>query len=476
MTLTNALKWSFLSELASKAVQPVVFVVLARLLTPQDFGVMAAALMVLAFSQIFWEAGMGKALIQRRTDVEAAANAAFWINVALGFAIATGLYFAAPLIARGIFQDDRVGAVLRVMTVQVLLGAMSSVHTALLQKEMHFQRLFWVRFASVGLPGLASIPLAWHGLGYWALVAGTICGQAAQVVLLWRASRWRPSRHLDTAVVMDMARFGGWVGASGLLGWFYSWADSFVVGAYLGSHDLGLYRTGHQFAGILFTMLFGPAAPVLYSHLARFDGDQERMRHAVQKVLRTLTSVAVPIGIVVFSVSNEVDIDLFGANWSGIGFVIGAMALMQGFSWIVGLNGEVYRAMGKPRYEAAVPAVMLVGYLAAYVWSAGVGFQTFVWTRVVLALAALQVHLIVIGLLLQVSVRQVLAHIATVAAISSASAFGVHLLLGDRLSSGWPSFIGVGILSVATIGAFLFLLERNGLAKDLKILFAERSA
>ena len=112
MSLTHALKWSFLGELVAKAIQPVVFIVLVRLLTPADYGVMFSALMVISFSQIFWEAGMGKALIQRQTDVEDAANAAFWINIGLGVVIATILYLVASPVALIFFHDERVSAVL----------------------------------------------------------------------------------------------------------------------------------------------------------------------------------------------------------------------------------------------------------------------------------------------------------------------------------------------------------------------------
>jgi PST family polysaccharide transporter len=192
MSFVHAVKWSFLAELVSKAITLIVFIVLARLLTPEDFGVMSAALMVIAFSQILWEAGMGKALIQRQTDIEDAANVAFWINLGLGVLIAGLLFWGAQPIALTFFQDARVTPVLQIMTLQVLLGALSSVQTALLQKEMDFKKLFWVRMATVALPGFASIPLAWGGMGYWALVAGTLTGQAVQVMMLWRMSEWRP--------------------------------------------------------------------------------------------------------------------------------------------------------------------------------------------------------------------------------------------------------------------------------------------
>jgi len=102
--------------------------------------------MVIALSQIFWEAGMSKALIQRQADIEDAGNAAFWINVGMGLLVAGAIYLVAGTVANTFFHDPRVVLVLRVMTIQVLLGAVSAVHTALLQKEMKFNRLFWVRF------------------------------------------------------------------------------------------------------------------------------------------------------------------------------------------------------------------------------------------------------------------------------------------------------------------------------------------
>ena len=108
MQLTHALKWSFLSEIASKAVQPLVFVELARLLTPEDYGVVAAATMVISFSQIFLEAGMSKALIQYQGVRFAAANAAFWINIALGILVAGVLVAISSLVADHIFHDPRV--------------------------------------------------------------------------------------------------------------------------------------------------------------------------------------------------------------------------------------------------------------------------------------------------------------------------------------------------------------------------------
>lgn len=470
MSLTHALKWSFLSELASKAISPVVFIVLARLLTPEDFGVMSAALMVMGFSQIFWEAGMGKALIQRQTDTQEAANVAFWVNIGLSIVIASLLLIAADPIARTFFHDERVTAVIQVMTLQVFLGAVSSVHTALLQKDMGFKKLFWVRFATVSLPGMASIPLALGGMGYWALVAGTLVGQLVQVLMLWKTSHWRPKLKFDKRVAKEMGLFGGWVAASGLLAWFYIWADSLIVGMYLGSRELGLYRTGNQFSSMVFAILFGPIVAVLYTHLVRMGNDKQRLREAAMRVIKTLTFIAVPLAMIVFSLADPLSTALFGEKWHGIGLVIAAMALMHGFSWVVGMNGEFYRAMGKPSAETIVTAATLIFYITAYLLSIQYGFETFVWTRLCLAIGALFLHLVVIKNLLAVPLRPILTYLSFIVLLSGVAVFITHNILPSNSINAWVQLMSKGILSTAIVGMFLFLVERNGILREIRLM------
>lgn len=461
MNLTNALKWSFLSEIASKAIQPVIFILLARLLTPEDFGVMSAALMIIGFSQVFWEAGMGKALIQRQTDIDDAANAAFWINLGLGSVIVTGLCVIAKPVAWTFFKDERVTLVLQVMTLQVFLGALAAVHTALLQKEMGFKPLFWVRFATVSLPGLASIPLAWNGMGYWALVVGTLVGQLVQVIMLWFMSAWRPRWAFNTRVAKEMGSFGVWVGVSGMLAWFYIWADSLIVGMYLGGYELGLYRTGNQFASMIFSIIFGPIVPVLYSHLARMSLDKIQLARVVENLIRVLAAVAIPIAFIIFSLANPIGSVMFGIRWQGINLVIGVMALMHGYSWIAGMNGEVYRAMGKPSYESIVNVITLVIYLIIYLISIRQGFQVFVWTRLGLALGAVVMHMLVLRKVLSIAFMPIVSYILGVTMLAGIIVMTTRLVTSPYINSEWWQLVTCGTLNVVIAGIAIYLLERK---------------
>jgi len=474
--LIHSLKWSMASEIASKAIQPIIFILLARMLTPEDFGVMAAALMVISFSQIFWDAGMGKTLIQRQTDIEEASNAAFWINIALGCTIAAILYIIASPVANIFFHDPRVTAVLQIMTIQVFLGAVSAVHTARLQKEMKFNKLFWVRFATVSLPGLASIPLAWNGMGYWALVVGTLIGQIAQAIILWRLSSWRPSLTFNTRVSKEMARFGAWVGASGLLAWFYMWADSLIVGMYLGSHELGLYRTGSQFAMMIFALIFGPIVPVLYSHFAKMDGDKKRLAHAIERVIKVLIIVSIPVAFILFSLSNPIGSFVFGEKWHGIDTIIGVVALSLGFSWIAGINGEVYRAIGKPYLETNVMALPLVIYLIAYLISIRYGLDAFIWTRLGLAIGALFLHFIILRRLLSLATGKLIKFIVSITLLAIIiTQINVNIMEILFISEWMLALVG-SVVSAVLLALTIYFIERKEFMVELKRIYQRYNA
>lgn len=429
---------------------------------------MAAALMIISFSQIFWEAGLGKALIQRQTEIEEAANAAFIINLILGAVIASLLFLSAKFFASVFFQDERVTVVLQVMTLQILIGAVSSVQQALLRKEMKFKKLFWVRLGTVGVPALISIPLAFEGMGYWALVAGTLIGELIQAILLWNMSSWRPYFSFDQQTAKEISRFGSWVAVSGLLGWFYLWADSLVVGIYLGSDELGLFRFGNQFSIMIYALLFGPVVPVLYSHLSKMRGDTEKIRRATKVVIQSLTLIAVPSSLFIFSLHEQIADVLFGDSWEGLGLVIGVMSLMHGLSWVVGMNGEVYRAMGRPSYETIVTGLMLIIYLIAYLYSIEYGLQTFLWVRLILGAVTLIVHLIVLWKLLSIDLVSSIFYVIKIFTLTCLILVITHFLVIENIDGVLSQILFGGTISFTIILVALFFLEKENILKNIR--------
>jgi len=405
--ILKASKWAFLSEIASKAVTPLVFVILARILSPEDYGIMNLAAMVIAFAQIFYDGGLGKALIQRQSDTEEVANIVFWTNVALGLVFYLVIFFLSPFLAV-FFKDYRLINVLRVQSLVIIIYSFSSVQTALLQKKLDFKSLFWVRIATSFLPGCASIPLALVGYKYWALVVGIIIGGIAQVIILWMLSPWKPKFYFNIKLVKPVYRFGFFVTLEAILTWGFIWGDSLIVGKYLGTEAVGLYRTGNYFVSTIYGFLLSPLLPILYSTFSILQTDRKNLIDFYLKTVKTLSFVALPIAFGLFSINATIGAAVFGGKWIGIGPVIGFFAILHGTSWIVGMNPDLYRAVGKPQISTIISSISLPIYFIVYLISVKYGLVSFLSGRLILGLLMLPVHLLVAKKMLSISMISVI--------------------------------------------------------------------
>lgn len=411
------------SQLAANAIQPVIFLILVNFLTPEDFGVMTAAFMVIAFTQIFWEAGLAKALIQRQSDIDEAANVSFWINIGISIFITLILYNSAGLISENIFNNENVELVLKVMSLHILLGAISSVHVALLQKEMDFKRLFIVRFVTTGLPGIASLPLAWSGYGYWALVAGTLVGQFVQVIMLSLHSNWRPKLAFDYLIAKQMIAFGKWVVISGLLAWFFFWADYLIISMYLDSHHLGIYKVSNTVVILIVGLIAAPILPVFYSLLSSYKSDLNKIRSAVAKAEKILAVVLFPVGAGILIIGESIAPLLFSNEWEGVGEIVGIIALTQVIAYTISFRQESYRAIGRPDIETKVMLLSMMIRVPFYIYSIEYGLYALVVAKMLSTMLGVINHIIFSKIYLGIRVS-------------------------EYISSVWSSFIAASLMMV----------------------------
>ncbi|MDD5242734.1 MAG: lipopolysaccharide biosynthesis protein [Syntrophorhabdaceae bacterium] len=389
---TRSVKWSALMEVVSRTASPIILIILARLLTPDDFGVVATAMISISFAQMFWDAGLSKALIQTKEAPEDVAHVVFWTNIFLGVLIYGILFILAPAIAL-FFNSPASGPVLRVLGFQIVIASFSSVQQALFVRDLAFRNLFWIKLLTAFIPGLCSIPLAIFGYGVWALVAGSLAGQALNCWLLWRRSAWRPKITYNKELARKLFSFGFWVLLESFAAWLIIWGDNLIVGRFLGVHDLGVYQTGWMLVTILFGLTLNPFLPVLYSTFSRLQDDLPALKNTFHKVNRVVMALALPMGVGLLLVGPELADLLFGNKWQGLGFVVSVIGFMMGLGWIVGINAELYRAMGRPDVNTKLMFVAILYYLPAYYVASQFGLKTFVITRLVVALVAIPIHI-----------------------------------------------------------------------------------
>jgi PST family polysaccharide transporter len=454
--VVSAAKWSALAEIASKGITPIVFIILAWLLKPKEFGLVAIATMFISFSQIFWDAGLSKALIQRQGEVEKTANIVFWTNMVLGVVIYGLLFLSAGFIAH-LFKEPLAETVIKVQGLQIILASLFSVQTALLQKELNFKKLFYVRLLTSVLPGFASIPFALWGFGYWALVVGSLVGAFGQLVILWSISLWRPQLEYDTQIAKQLFKFGFWVTGEGLLMWLIVWLDAMIVGTYMGSENLGLYRTGNTFVVLIFGLLLSPLLPVLFSSFSQMQHDKNRLTAAILKSTKAVTLVAFPIGVGLFIVSDLLETFIFGDKWLGIGTVIGWMGLMHGISWIVGVNSDAYRAIGRADLSTKIMLLCLLYYIPTYLIAVQYNLEVFLIVRFLVACAAIPIHFFIadkyLGLKWHVVLKELSWIIAAVILMGLLGyTFSANLIGMDE----WQRLLFVVPLAVVLYLIFLF--------------------
>lgn len=429
--MLHAIKWSILGEASSRLIAPVVLLILARLLAPEDFGVVAAATVVISLCQTLADAGMGKALIQSRKSLEASFNAAFWLSLGISLALSIVIFIAAPAIS-AFFDDARITYVTRLLAIQVPLTGLAAVPTALLQRDLAFRELFLVRLLTAGLPALASIPMALLGYGYWSLVAATVIGQFIQCTVLWFRCHWRPSWKLDGLATIQLARFGRWSAASGALTWCYGWADSLFVAHWLGTRDMGIYRVSATIANMSFGLVLTPLLPVLYSLYSRKRSASFEAGNAMLVTARGITFLSLPLAGWLALAAPIIQTKGLGSDWEGLAPVLALLAIGQGVAWLVGANGEAYRAAGRPDLEFMTMALSLAAYLVGYSVSIENGIIAFAGTRTALSLVGVALHILVANRHFGTSIRSwlvVLAKPLLFTAIAGATALATDMAM-----------------------------------------------
>lgn len=379
-------------EIGSRTASGIVYLVLARLLTPEDFGVMALALLLVNFCQVFWDAGLEKALIQTPAPPEQAAQVVFWTNALLGLVMFALLFLAAPGLA-AFFHTPSALAVMRVLGVQVVIASLASVQQALLVRELGFRELFWLKLVTTIISCSFSIPLAFIGYGVWALVAGSLSAALLNLILLWRQSPWRPRWSFDWRLARALYGFGLWVVLESLGAWFFSWGDNLLVGKFLGAHALGIYTVGWTIANLLFGLVLNPFFPVLYPTFSRLRDNLPGLTETFQRVAHMVTALALPLGTWLLLAGPPLVAVVFGDQWPGLGLVLSLIGFMHGIAWLVGINPELYRALGRPDLNTKLMFAASLYYLPAYLLAAPWGLVAFTCTRLGLDLSTIPLHI-----------------------------------------------------------------------------------
>ena len=405
--IINATKWSAMTELLSKLIVPFTSMVMARLLTPEAFGIVATFSVIITISDIFSDAGFQWYLIQHEFSDEIerdqCTNVAFWSNFSLSFFIWGIIGLFNKQLAE-LVGSKGLGHVLIIACSGIPLNGFCSIQMALFKRDFDFKTLFLRRVVSIIVPLFVNIPLAYIYRNYWALIIGTLVGNLSNAILLSIKSNWKPRLYFSWNVLLSMAPFCLWRLLASILVWISGYADIFFIGKMLNTYYLGIYRISITLVGQIVALITAIILPIIMPSLSRLQNDTQEMKKMLLKFQKMTGIILIPLGIGIYVFRRIVTGVILGNQWVDAEELVGIWGLMESVTVIFNrFCTPVYSAIGKPKISVIVQLLHLCALIPTIVISGHFGFRALYISRALMRIQMVIINIIAVYILINQS-------------------------------------------------------------------------
>jgi PST family polysaccharide transporter len=477
----TAVKWSLVTQIVAKLISPITTLVLAHILSPESFGVVATVTMIISFAMMFSDAGFQKYLIQHEFDSEEdfrlASNVAFWTN----------LVFACVLwVIIGVFQDEiavlvgnpGLGHVLVIACASLPLVSLSSVQTAIYQRKFDFKTLFSAQIGSALAVLLVAVPLALLSFDYWSIVISTIVSNLFLALWLTIKSTWKPKLKYSFQMLRQMFSFSAWTLLEAFSIWLTTWAGTFVLGMVMSTYYLGLYKTSVSLVSAVTSLATAAINPIIFSSLSRFQSDRQKFDELFYRMQQYLALVVVPLALSLFIFRDFIVGVLLGNQWLETSLFFGLYAAASAVVIVFAhVASEAYRSLGKPKLSLLAQVSYLVILVPSLYSSAYAGYETFSIVVPCVRVAFIGIHFAICKKALHLSPLRMLRSQKGIYFNSLLTAAMCYLCLLISSAFWYQALIlcaGVMVYAVLTFlvkntkGIALTLIDRLGLSRYLE--------
>lgn len=389
--VSSATLWSLLDVFLGQGLRFVITIVLARILSPDDFGTVALLAIFIGLAGVFVESGLGLALIQKQEITEEDTSTVFWFNVGVAFVAASALVAVAPCIAV-FFGKPVLVPLTTVMAINVVISSFGGVHRTLLVKRLEFRSLLMVGAISTVVSGATAIAFAMAGYGLWALAAQTLLAGVSSTLLLWLLSSWRPHFSFSFTSLRGLFGFGGYMLASSLLDVAYSKSYTLLIGKYHGTADLGQFSRAEGSAALPTSLLTSTIARVAFPALSSMSHDRERVKHAMRFGLQSSMLVNAPAMLGLAAVADPFIAVLYGPQWQPAVHLLQILCLGGVLMPMHVLNLQALMALGRSDLFFRLEVIKKVIGVALLVALAQFGPIGIAWGVVLASLISLLIN------------------------------------------------------------------------------------
>ena len=471
----RAAVWAFLAVTGTRIITLGSLSILARLLAPREFGLLAFALVYITYAETIGDLGTAVALIYWKERREEAAQATFIINAAMGVGWCLLTLLLAPLIAE-FFHNPNAAAIVRVLSIGFLIKFLGNTHDALAQKDLRFRARAIPEVGLAATKAALSISLAAAGFGAWSLVWGHLAGLTVWTIGAWLIVDWRPNLTFPRDLFAPMLRYGrGIVGVNVVAAMVHS-ADLAIVGRMLGSTALGLYQIADKIPDATITIIIWVGSKVLFPAFARLT-DPRELRRGYLQALTYVSLVTVPVAGGLAVAATPVVRVLFGPKWMAAAPLLQWLAIYAGVRSIGSHAGDILKATGRSGMLAAFGLLKAALLIPSLIYATRYGTQG-------VAIALTMVTFLTVMLNIAIVMRQLdfgfkaLFRALRTSFIAGAALTAAAIAVRMSTASVAPELVLAATLAAA-LGSYvltLFLLDRILFHDLVRIVLPRRSA
>lgn len=312
----KGLVWSFVERFSTQGIQFVFSVILARLLSPDDYGIIAMPLVFLSIAQCFIDSGFSGALIRKPDLTEDDLSTAFYFNIGVGTVCYLALFLASPLIA-DFYHTPVLADLLKVTALATLFNPLCAVQQAILTRKIDFRTQAVVSLSGAIVSGIVGLVMAYKGFGVWSLVCQQVGGNIIRTVLLWTMGRWVPKRRWSWESFRYLWGFGSKMLGSALLETTYNNIYPIVIGKFFSAGDLGNYTRAYQFASLPSSNVTGVLQRVTFPVLSTIQNEDDRLARNYRKILRLSAFLIFPMMLMLSAIADPLVRILLTDKWEG---------------------------------------------------------------------------------------------------------------------------------------------------------------
>lgn len=460
--------WSTVQSWSLRLIGFVVYPVLARILGPETYGLIALAGVFITILDIFSDVSFGAAIEQRRDLKPQHLDSIFWAFLGLGLVLSMGSILAAPLVA-GFFREPALPPIIRWLSAGFFLQMCCGVQISLLRRDLRIKALTTQALASTIAGSVVGVVMALSGAGVWSLVGQRLVMRVVSVVMIWRFSPWRPRREFSASHFREVAGFGFSVMGNRLLSYLNQRLDQFLVGRFLGTTQLGFYFNAHRLMQLATGLLVGSYSQVAMPAFAALQDDLPRFRAAFNKACRFVSLVAFPAFAGLAVLGEDLIVVVLGAQWQPSGLVLQILALSGIVLAIQYVNGAAMMALGRANLRLLLLAVYGVCNTVAFIVAVRHGIVAVAAAYTICAYALAPLDTLLNRRLGAVSVRALLRAIRSQAIATVVMAAGLLALTTMALqdTDAWPRLLIATIVGVTVYAVVLYAVE-PGLWRDVR--------